>query len=69
MCYITSAVGLFMIPWTVVCQASLTIGFSRNEYQSGLPFLPQGLFLTHGSNQHLLHFLHWQVGSLPPGKP
>ena len=25
-------------PWTVVCQASLSVGFSRPEYWSGLPF-------------------------------
>ena len=32
----------------------------------------QGIFLTKGSNPHLLHLLHWQSGSLsivPPGKP
>ena len=31
----------------------------------------QGIFLTQGSNPHLLHVLHWQAGSLslvPPGK-
>ena len=28
----------------------------------GSHFLPQGIFLTQGSNPHLLH---WQVGSLP----
>ena len=31
-----------------------------------------GIFQTHGLNLHLLHLLHWQVGSLPlapPGKP
>ena len=27
--------------------------------------LLQGIFLTQGSNCHLLHLLHWQVGSLP----
>ena len=27
--------------------------------------LLQGIFLTQGSNPCLLHFLHWQVGSLP----
>ena len=26
------------IPWTVPCQAPLSIGFSRQEYWSGLPF-------------------------------
>ena len=25
-------------PWTVACQAPLTMGFSRQEYWSGLPF-------------------------------
>ena len=29
-------------PWTVACQASLSIEFSRQEYWSGLPFLPPG---------------------------
>ena len=28
----------FVIPWTVVCQAPLFMGFSRQEYWSGLPF-------------------------------
>ena len=27
-------------PWTVACQASLSMGFSRWEYWSGLPFPP-----------------------------
>ena len=27
--------------------------------------LLQGIFPTQGSNPHLLHLLHWQVGSLP----
>ena len=26
-------------PWTVACQAPLSMGFSRQEYWSGLPFL------------------------------
>ena len=31
-----------MTPWTVVCQAPLSMGLSRQEYWSGLPFLLQG---------------------------
>ena len=31
-------------------------------------FLLQGIFQTQGSNLHLLHLLHWQMGSLSPGK-
>ena len=33
-----SHVRLFVIPWTVVYQAPLSMGFSRQEYWSGLPF-------------------------------
>ena len=29
-----------VIPWTAACQAPLSIGFSRQEYWSGLPFPP-----------------------------
>ena len=29
-------------PWTVACQASLSVGFPRQEYWSGLPFPPPG---------------------------
>ena len=46
------------------------MGFSKQEYWSGLPFpfLLQGIFRTQGLN---LHLLQWQVDSLPlapPGK-
>ena len=37
-----SRVRLFAIPWTVVYQASLSMGFSRQEYWSGLPFPSPG---------------------------
>ena len=33
-----SRVQLFAILWTAVCQAPLFMGFSRQEYWSGLPF-------------------------------
>ena len=33
-----SHVWLFVTLWTVVCQAPLSMGFSRQEYWSGLPF-------------------------------
>ena len=33
-----SHVQLFAAPWTVACQAPLSIGFYRQEYWSGLPF-------------------------------
>ena len=31
----------------------------------GCHFLLQGIFLTQGSNLHLLYLLHWQADSLP----
>ena len=37
-----SCVQLFAIPWTVAHQAPLSIGFSRQEYWSGLPFPSPG---------------------------
>ena len=33
-----SHVGLFATPWTVADQAPPSMGFSRQEYWSGLPF-------------------------------
>ena len=37
-----SHVRLFVTPWTIACQASLSMGFSRQEYWSGLPLSPPG---------------------------
>ena len=37
-----SHVGLFTTPWTIAFQAPLSMGFSRKEYCSGLPFPPPG---------------------------
>ena len=54
---------LFLTPWTVACQAPLSMEFPRQEYRNtGCYFLLQGIFPTQGSNPHLLH---WQVDSLP----
>ena len=37
-----SCIGLFGSPWTVVCQAHLSRGFSKQKYWSGLPFPSPG---------------------------
>ena len=37
-----SCIWLFASPWTVACQAPLSMEFSRKEYWSGLPFPPPG---------------------------
>ena len=60
-----SCAQLFTTLQAVACQATLSMGFPRHEHWSGLPCPPQRIFLTQRSNLHLLHFLHWQVGSLP----
>ena len=62
-------VQLFVTPWTVACQTSLSMGFSRQEHWSGLPFPSPGDLLTQELNPHLLHLLYWQVGSLPLAPP
>ena len=41
-CVCVSCVRLFVTPWTVSCQASLSMGFSRQEYWGGLPFPSPG---------------------------
>ena len=38
----SSHIQLFATPWTIACQAPLSMGFSRQEYWSGLPCLPSG---------------------------
>ena len=51
------------------CQASLSMGFPRQEYWSGLPFLLQGIFPPQGSTPHLLHcrwiLHHWATREAP----
>ena len=37
-----SHVQLFEAPWTVACQAPLSMGSFRQRYWSGLPFSPRG---------------------------
>ena len=43
-----SRVWLFAIPWTVACQAPLSVGFSQQEYWSGLPCPTLGDLLDPG---------------------
>ena len=57
-----SRVQLFATPWTITCQAPLSMRFSRQEYCSGYPCSAPRIFPTQGSNPHLLH---WQADSLP----
>ena len=52
-------------PWTVVCQAPLSMAFSRQEYCSGLPFPAQGDLLDPGIEPMSCVSPALQVGSLP----
>ena len=66
-----SRVWLFAILWIVACQAPLSMGFSRQEYQSGLSCPPPGGLPDLGI-EDTLYLLHLQAGSLllvSPGKP
>ena len=51
-----------MTPWTLARQASLSMGFSRQEYWSGLPFPPEEDLLKPGIESYLLL---GKVDSLP----
>ena len=44
-----------MTPWTVAYQAPLSMGFSRQEYWSGLPFPSPGDLPDQGLNSGLQH--------------
>ena len=67
-----SHVPLFVTLWTLACQAPLSVGFSRQEYWSGLPCSPPG-HLAHPGIQ--LPFptspalLQDSLPLVPPGKP
>ena len=50
--------------WTVALQTPLSMGFPRQEYWSGLPFLLQGIFLTQDLNPVCIG-----VDSLLSGQP
>ena len=60
-----SLIRLCTTLWTAAHQAPLSMGFSRQEYQSGLLCPSPGDLLTQVLNPSLLYLLHWQAGSLP----
>ena len=54
-----------MTPWTVACRAPLSMGFSRQEYWSGLPFPSPGDLPNPGVEQISHVFPALQADSLP----
>jgi len=60
-----SPVQLFETPWTVACQAPLSMEFSRQEYWSGLQFPPPGDPPYPGIEPVFFTYLVLQMDSLP----
>ena len=63
---------LFATLWTVIHQALLSMEFSRQEYQSGLPCLLPGDLPNQHRDQISVSYISCMVGSLPlapRGKP
>ena len=64
-----SHVQLFATLWTVAYQASLSMGFSRQEYWSGLPFPFPGDLPDSGIEPGSSALEADALTSEPPGKP
>ena len=64
-----SRVQLFVIPWTVAYQAPSSMGFSRQEYWSGLPFPSPGDLPNPGIEPGSPALRADALTSEPPGKP
>ena len=64
-----SCVRLFVTPWTVACQAPLSMGFSRQEYWSGLPFPSPGDLPNPGIEPGSPALQAGALSSEPPGNP
>ena len=64
-----SCVWLFATPWSVAHQASLSMGFSRQEHWNGLRYPLAGDLPNPGIEPVSLTLLHWQMGSLPLAPP
>ena len=66
-----SCVQLCANLWSIICQAPLSMEFSRRKYWSGLPVtFFRGSSLPKDRTR-VSHLLHWQAASLPlapPGK-
>ena len=63
-----SRVRLFATPWTVAYQASPSMGFSRQEYWSGLPFPSPGKLSDPGIEPRSPALEEDTLTSEPPGK-
>ena len=64
-----SRVRLCATPWTAAYQASLSMGFSRQEHWSGLPFPSPGDFPNRGIRHRSPTLQEDSLTSKPWGKP
>ena len=64
-----SCVRLLETPWTAASQAPPSMGFSRQEYQSGLPFPSPGDLANPGIEPESPTLQVDTLPSKPPGKP
>ena len=64
-----SRVRLFVTPWTIAHQAPPSLGFSRQEYWSGLPFPSPGDLPDPGIKPRSPALQADTLTSEPPGKP
>ena len=64
-----SCVQLFATPWTEAYQAPPSMGFSRQEYWSGLPFPSSGDLPDPGIEPRSPAFQADALTSEPSGKP
>ena len=63
-----SHVQLFVTPWTIAHQAPVSMGFSRQEYWSGLPFPSLGYLPDPGIKTGSPTLQADALPSEPPGK-
>jgi len=66
---VVSRVQLFVTPWTVAHQVPLSMGFSRQEYWSGLPFPSPEDLPSPGFKSRSPALQVDSLPSEPPGKP
>ena len=59
----------FVTTWTVACHAPLSMGFSRQESWSGLPFPPPGDLPDPGVEPRSPALQTDSLATEPPGKP
>ena len=65
---VTQSCLVFVTPWTVAHKAPPPMGFSRQEYRSGLPFPSPGDLPNPGINPRYLALRADSLPSEPPGK-